>query len=63
MSVSSLANTNFASWLQGPPAPEAVEPRRIGPDHDGDADDRAGSVVPVVNTRGQPTGLLVNDKA
>ena len=66
MSVSSIASNNAVSPLSKQPAPEAAESRRIGPDHDGDADDRIGAgnaPKPVVNTRGQPTGLIINDKA
>jgi len=46
--------------------PEALEPSRIGPDHDGDADDRASTATaakPVMNSSGQVTGLVVNTKA
>jgi hypothetical protein len=69
MSVSSIsANSTVASSQQLPQArpPEAVEPRRVGPDHDGDADDRVGAgrqAKPVVNTSGQATGYLGNTKA
>lgn len=66
MSVSSIASSSIASMLQKPPAPEMTESRRSGPDHDGDSDDRAGAASaskPVVNTSGQATGLLVNEKA
>ncbi len=66
MSVSSITSTNAASLIQKPPAPEALESRRVGPDHDGDADDRVGAgnaPKPVVNTSGQTTGLMVNDRA
>lgn len=65
MSISSVTSSTV-SQLQKSLTPEAVEPRRAGPDHDGDSDDRGGSVStakPVVNTSGQTTGLLVNDKA
>jgi len=65
MSVSSIASS-AASSLQKALQPEAVEPRRVGPDHDGDADDRVGSASapkPVVNTSGQTTGLVINTKA
>lgn len=66
MSVNSIASSSIASMPQKPPAPEMTESRRGGPDRDGDSDDRAGAVSaskPVVNTSGQMTGLLVNDKA
>ncbi len=43
--------------------PEALEPPRAGPDHDGDSDDHGASVKPTVNTSGQPLGQLVNAKA
>lgn len=67
MPVDSIGSNNLAaSLLQSPRTPEASESKRSGPDHDGDADDRAGAAQssrPVVNTSGQTTGLLVNVKA
>jgi hypothetical protein len=66
MQVSSIASSSAVSSLQKALQPEAVERRRVGPDHDGDADDRVGSVSaprPVVNSSGQTTGLMVNTKA
>ncbi len=66
MSVSSIASSAAVSSLQKTLQPEALEPRRVGPDHDGDADDRVAAIhapKPVVNTSGQTTGLVVNTKA
>lgn len=66
MSVGSIASNAAVSSLQKALQPEALEPRRVGPDHDGDADDRIGAVSapkPVVNTSGETTGLVVNTKA
>ena len=66
MQVSSIASSSAVSSLQKALQPEVVERRRVGPDHDGDADDRVGSVSaprPVVNSSGQTTGLMVNTKA
>lgn len=62
MSVNSVTSNSAVSPLQSV-KPEALEPSRVGPDHDGDADDRVGAAKPVVNTSGQPTGLVVNTKA
>jgi hypothetical protein len=66
MSVSSISSSSAAASLQKALQPEALEPRRVGPDHDGDADDRVGAISapkPVVNTSGQTTGLVINTKA
>jgi hypothetical protein len=66
MSVSSIASSSAVASFQKALQPEAIERRRVGPDHDGDADDRVGSVSapkPVVNTSGQTTGVMVNTKA
>lgn len=64
-SINSVSSSSTAAVLQSV-KPEAVEPRRVGPDHDGDADDRVGAssaAKPVVNTSGQSTGYLVNTQA
>jgi hypothetical protein len=66
MSVSSITSNSAVIPPLKPATPEALETSRAGPDHDGDADDRGGAVraaQPVVNTSGQPTGLVVNTKA
>lgn len=66
MSVNSISSGSAVAPMQNI-QPEAVEPRRVGPDHDGDADDRVGAAgappKPVVNTSGETTGLVVNTKA
>jgi hypothetical protein len=66
MSVSSVGSSSAVASLQKTLKPEALEPRRGGPDHDGDADDRVAAASPpkpVVNSSGQATGLMVNTKA
>ncbi|PIX98299.1 MAG: hypothetical protein COZ24_00785 [Hydrogenophilales bacterium CG_4_10_14_3_um_filter_63_21] len=66
MSVSSISSSSAVASLQKMNQPEALEPSRIGPDHDGDADDRASTATaakPVMNSSGQVTGLVVNTKA
>jgi hypothetical protein len=65
MSVSSITSSNAAASMQAMTRPEALEPQRAGPDHDGDSDDRATASAPkpVVNTSGQLTGVMVNTKA
>jgi len=66
MPVSSIASNSAVTTLQKAIQPEALEPRRVGRDHDGDSDDRAGAesaARPVVNTSGQTTGLMINTQA
>jgi hypothetical protein len=65
-SVSSMASGSAAAMLQKAARPEAVEPRRVGPDRDGDADDRVGSgSVPktLVKGSGETIGLMVDTHA
>jgi hypothetical protein len=66
MSISSISSSTATASLQKMNQPEALEPVKAGPDHDGDADDRtavSSAAKPVVNTSGQLTGLVVNTKA
>ena len=65
MPVDSIGANNAAALLQQAQRAETLEPRKAGPDHDGDRDDlgSASAPKPVPNTSGQMTGLMVNTEA
>ena len=62
MNVTSATSGSAAQSLQR--TPESSEAQKVGPDHDGDADDGAKAAKPTpgprVNTSGQPIGQVVD---
>ena len=58
--IAALSAGYSAQAVQSVQRPESAE---RGPDHDGDADDRAGAIGPATNTSGQTVGTTISVKA
>jgi len=69
MTISSIGGNAVAQQHQLPPsASRGGEAGEVGPDMDGDADDKASRAAPVappptINSSGQTIGQLINVKA
>ncbi len=65
MSVGSISNSSPPQAVQS--TPESAEPKKAGPDHDGDKDDQGAKAAapagPSVNLQGQVVGQQINVKA